>query len=322
MIMSGFSDTNEVLAQFDQPSHPATVTAHRVDDEPPRKRHRATANACTECGLPNKFLEPKNGHTQAGWCPAKQRYACSSAAAKRLKECEHLIDESSPTSAAPGTAAFVILAWDFIAAVQRGDYMAVQKHLRKHEELILIKVPSGYQDTPEGKRPHWDWSVLHEAASVLTPQDDDTSPALRTFTLLLDFCKDNASQQTFRRKDQKNRNIDVNHTLPKLSRSRATVAHQVAYRGNRIAMQRLIDAGGDLFARTVSGWWPLHNALKLKAPAYDEDGSFARWLLGQMRVQDEAQLSKLATPPKGFKLEHHCDLARLAELASPTSRSQ
>ena len=194
--------------------------------------------------------------------------------------------------------------------------MAVQKHLRKYEELILIKVPSGYQDTPEGKRPHWDWSVLHEAASMLMPQDDDKSPALRTFSLLLDFCKDDASQQTFRSKEQKNKNIDVNHTLPKLSRSRATVAHQVAFRGNKIAMQKLIDTGGDLFARTVSGWWPLHNALKLKAPAYDEDGTFARWLLSKMHEQDEKQLSKLATPPKGFKPEHQCDMARLAELAS------
>ena len=315
-------DTEEVLELDTQYQSRPPVPATCVDARPPAKRPKPSANACSECGLLDKYKPSKNGHTLAGWCPSKQRYACSSAAAKRLQDWEqHVSKLVGASSSAPSDAAddFCQLAWAFIAAVQRGDDMAAQGHLRSHEELILIKVPAGYQDTPDGKRPHWDWSVLHEAASKLKPQADDTPGALRalrTFCMLLDFCKDDATQQTFRPKEQKNKNIDVNHALPKSSRSRATVMHEVAYRGNMTAMNSLIDAGGDLFARTVSGWWPLHNALKLRAPAHDEDGSFARWLLSKMREHDEAQLSKLATPPKGFKPGHECDMARLAELAS------
>jgi len=313
-------DTDEALELFANCQSRPPVPATCVDARPPAKRPRASANACSECELLDKYKPAKNGHTLAGWCPAKQRYACSSAAAKRLLDWEQLISKLVGGSSSPPSGAadeFAELAWDFIAAVQRGDHLAVKKNLREREELILIKVPAGYQDTPDGRRPHWDWSVLHEAASKLKPQDSETSGALRTFCLLLDFCKDDATQQTFGLKEQKNKNINVNDALPKSSRSRATVMHEVAFRGNAIAIQKLIDAGGDLLARTVSGWWPLHNALKLKAPAHDEDGSFARWLLSKMRQQNEAQLlSKLATPPKGFKPDHECDMARLAELAS------
>lgn len=257
-----------------------TVTATPVSQ--PAKKPRTKANACSECGTADKFAVA--GHTQAGWCPVRQRYGCKSQAAKRLKTLEQQAAGNPYAEADPDAEAL-------IEAVQTGNGQAVQKLLIKHEELILLPV----------KKSHWTWSLLHEAASKIEPADGLDAPAVKVFCYLLRFCT-----------DEKDRQMHLDYTLPKMTSSGATIAHQLAYRGNKTALAKLIAAGGNLFARTRSGWLPIHNALKQASPAY-QDASFARWLFTQMKELGQ-DVSCLATPPEGFTAEHGCDLERLAEL--------
>ena len=68
----------------------------------------------------------------------------------------------------------------------------------------------------------WSWSVLHEAASKLALSDDENAKAVKTFSALVDHCIAH--------------HIRVDE-LPKKTDSRATAAHQVAYRGSKVAME-------------------------------------------------------------------------------------
>ena len=127
-----------------------------------------------------------------------------------------------------------------------------------------------------------------------------------TLDVLLDQCK---SMQ-----------IDLTHTLPKKSDSFSTALHEAAYRGNPITMKKLISDGADLFAKTRSGWLPIHSALLPKAPAYDDEQSNATWLLAQMKemCKQPKDLSILITVPAGFA--KHGDLDGLNRIiASVTS---
>jgi len=139
----------------------------------------------------------------------------------------------------------------------------------------------------------WSWSVLHEAASKLAPSDDENAKAVKTFSALVDHCIAH--------------HIRVDE-LPKKTDSRATAAHQVAYRGSKVAMEKLIAAGGGLFNGTRSGWLPLHNAHN----ACSTDPSFALWLLGEMRRCGD--VSELTTLPEGFTTKHGVDVESFQRL--------
>ena len=263
--------------------------------------------SCTECSVPKKF--DVKGHSKTGWCPTKQCYA-PGAAAKQLKNWEQLT--GGHPDAEPDE-----LASAFVAAVQCGDFVEVKALLAGEgvsagagtrrvkalgEHLALLRVPKRL----------WSWSVLQEAASKLAPSDDEHAKAFKTFSALVDHCI--ALQ------------IDLYATLPKKTDSFATVAHQVAYRGSKIAMEKLIEAGGNpLFSRTQSGWLPLHTALSTRAPAYTAgnagnsdapgykaDLSFAPWLLGMMQACGD--VSGLTTLPKGFVAKHGVDVEAFQRL--------
>lgn len=299
------TSADEVAQMFDERAANKRVVEASVV-QPPAKKPRPNANTCTECSAPKKY--DVKGHSKAGWCPTKQCYA-PGAAAKQLRNWEQLTDGSP-------AAELDELASAFVVAVQCGDYLEVKALLAGEgayaggegarrvkalgEHLVLLRV----------QRRLWSWSVLQEAASKLKPSDDENANAVRTFGALVDHC---VTHQ-----------IDVN-ALPKKTDSRASVAHQVAYRGNKVAMEKLIEAGEGrgLFDQTRSGWLPLHNALNTRAPAYttalgtdapacSADPPFALWLLGKMRTCGD--VSGLTMLPEGFTTKHGVDLEAFQRL--------
>ena len=247
------------------------------------------------------------GHTRAGWCPQAQRYAVGGAADKRLTRWRQLVEGPPPgVRCELEASAEVIEAKAFIDAVRAGEVAKVKQLLQKSEELILLPVESGFMPSS-----HWTWSILHEAAFQLRPEHDESSKTVQTFCTLVEFCNDIEGTWP---KNPKHKRIDVNCSLPRNSSSRASVVHEVADKGNRYAMLKLISCGGDLFARTRSDWLPIHNALKHKAPAYSPDKSFAKWLLDKMKEQPAFDVNCLAKTPKGFKPEHSVDMEALEYL--------
>jgi len=268
-----------------------TVTAVAVPepraDEHAAKKPRKGANKCSECGAVDKFSDQAK-HTKSGWCSCEQRFAGGSKAERRLRTLERLLADKD--HADEELRRVDEDAHTFLEALKNGNFRDVRRLLKEREELILMPVWSGPLYGKSAGDLLWKWSVLHEAVSHIEPNDDcKTSTRIKTLEELLDSCQ--------------KLQVDVDRSLPKMTRSNATVAHQAAFRGNEYVMEKLIETGVDLFAKTVSDWLPLHNALKFDAPAYksgqQHSSRFAKYLLGRMREQCEREQRNMgATTPE------------------------
>ena len=173
---------------------------------PPAKRQCTNSkkeNRCSECGVPNKFT-PKSGHTQKGWCPARQRFTTRSSgdqkgAGERLRDLDQNPEQAE----------------HFLAAVRQGDAEQVQQKLQKCPELILVAAPGTSKRDPS--RTMWSWSPLHAALHLVTPEADGADPMIQVVAALLLHCTKNSIHLT---------------SLKLKSDTFASPLHEAAYRGN------------------------------------------------------------------------------------------
>ena len=177
---------------------------------PPAKRQCSNSkkeNRCSECGVPNKFT-PKSGHTQKGWCPARQRFTTRSSgdqkgAGERLRDLDQNPEQAE----------------HFLAAVRQGDAEQVQQKLQKCPELILVAAPGTAKRDPS--RTMWSWSPLHAALHLVTPEADGADPMVQVVAALLLHCQKNSINLT---------------TLKLKSDTFASPLHEAAYRGKYLLL--------------------------------------------------------------------------------------
>lgn len=267
------------------------------------KRTRTHANACADCGVVNKY-QPPSGHLKSGWCPVQQRFSAdksaASSAGNRLRDLRRAVEQ--------GCFDFDddTIAW--LRHLRDGNAAETSRALQKRHELILLTVPG--RPYPPLNRPLYTWSVVDEALSRCTPQDDHSSASIQVLCVLLEHCS--------------KLRLDVNSTLPRKSDSWARVAHQAAYRGNKLALSKLLGCGVSMFAETRSGWLPIHNACRRAAPGCHVPG-FIEWLLTLM---DEEIIRRWPASGRdartrlrehvldGFEEAYGCDVVRFRELVS------
>ena len=181
---------------------------------PPAKRQCSNSkkeNRCSECGVPNKFT-PKSGHTQKGWCPARQRFTTRSSgdqkgAGERLRDLDQNPEQAE----------------HFLAAVRQGDAEQVQQKLQKCPELILVAAPGTAKRDPS--RTMWSWSPLHAALHLVTPEADGADPMVQVVAALLLHCQKNSIHLT---------------TLKLKSDTFASPLHEAAYRGKYLLLLHLV----------------------------------------------------------------------------------
>ena len=207
----------------------------------------------------------------------------------------------------------------FLERVRSGAYTEVRKELLKKPELILMCVPAAPAElvaadpqTP----PQWTWSVLHEVIRRCTDSPNDSS--METFRVLLEHCE--------------LLKINIDKTLPNLSKTWATPLHQACWRGSRPAIQGLLDAGADPFAKTCGGFLPIHNMCCRRAPAHT-DTTILLWMIDRMISHHgnvEAVCKRLIdASPKEFRARNGYDndlllqhLATKLGTAAPLIRDQ
>ena len=209
---------------------------------------------CKECGVADKF-EPHSGHTKSGWCPVRQRFA-EGVAHRRLRDL-HVAPRKLSADACT-----------FLERVRAGEYIEVSKALVTKPELVLMCVPAApaYLVAVDPQTPpKWTWSVLHEAIRQCNHSPDDNS--METVRVLLAHCAI--------------LKINVDTTIPCSSDTWATPLHQACWRGSRPAIQALLDAGADPFAKTRGGSLPIHNTCRRQSPAY-VDTTIVLWMIDQM----------------------------------------
>ena len=256
--------------------------------------------------MADKF-EPPSGHTKSGWCPVKQRFA-DGIASRRLRDLHVAPRELS----ADGCA--------FLERVRSGAYTEVRKELLKKPELVLMCVPAApahlVAEDPQTP-PQWTWSVLHEAIQKCNGSAPNDS-SMETFRVLLEHCA--------------LLKINIDKTLPNSSKTWATPLHQACWRGSRPAIQGLLDAGADPFAKTCGGFLPIHNICCRRAPAYT-DTTIVLWMIDRM-ISHHGNVEAVCTrlidaSPKEFRARNGYDndlllqhLATKLGTAAPLIRDQ
>lgn len=220
---------------------------------------------CTECQALNRHAG--ESHTREGWCPSTQSFAARSKPATRLRSYFEAADTDE-------------IGQQFCRAIRGCDVDSVAKLLKGRPELLLLRI--------ETKR--HSWSVWHEVVNLFSPSDGHDSPAAELLGTLLQV------------RNLRAPGLDLNHKQFRKSDSKGTPLHHAAYRGSMLAMERLLNAGADVFAETRSEWLPIHTVCLKHAPARATLDTLLPWLEDKMQGKKH-----LATYPDGFS-EKHCTI--------------